>query len=156
MFLHTWCWQGLCKLGSCATFALNSHWAELPQARKALHLWAQASVVSNSLQPCRLRPGRLLCKGGGFSRQEYWSVWANTGCHTLLEHYISCCPSHQLPWVAWCWPEPLRPKQLHHLHTWPSQGQTKSSRAVSGVNPSGQSTCRGGNKTISETQEQCG
>ena len=21
-------------------------------------------------------------------------------------------------------PEPLRPKQLHHLHTWPSQGQT--------------------------------
>ena len=22
-------------------------------------------------------------------------------------------------------PEPLRPKQLHHLHTWPSQGQTQ-------------------------------
>ena len=22
--------------------------------------------------------------GGGFSRQEYWSVLANTGCHTLL------------------------------------------------------------------------
>ena len=35
----------------------------------------------------------------GFSRQEYCSVLANTGCHTLLEHYISCCPSHQLPWV---------------------------------------------------------
>ena len=31
------------------------------------------------------------------SRQEYWSILANTGCHTLLEHYISCCPSHQLP-----------------------------------------------------------
>ena len=37
--------------------------------------------------------------GTGFSRQEYWSVWVNTGCHILLEHYISCCPSHQLPWV---------------------------------------------------------
>ena len=36
---------------------------------------------------------------GGFSRQEYWSVLANTGCHMLLEHYISCCPSHQLPQV---------------------------------------------------------
>ena len=35
----------------------------------------------------------------GFSRQEYWSVLSNTGCHTLLEHYISCCSSHQLPWV---------------------------------------------------------
>ena len=22
-------------------------------------------------------------------------------------------------------PEPIRPKKLHHLHTWPSQGQTQ-------------------------------
>ena len=36
---------------------------------------------------------------GGFSRQEYWSILANTGCHTLLEHYISCSPSRQCPWV---------------------------------------------------------
>ena len=57
------------------------------------------SVISNSLQPHRLWPAWLLCQGGGFSRQEHWSVLANTGCCTLLEHYISCCPSHQLPWV---------------------------------------------------------
>ena len=24
-------------------------------------------------------------EGQGFSRQEYWSILANTGCHTLLE-----------------------------------------------------------------------
>ena len=43
----------------------------------------------------------------GFSRQEYWNrlwfpspVLASTGCHTLLEHYIPCCPSCQLPWVS--------------------------------------------------------
>ena len=30
------------------------------------------SVVSSSLQPCRLKPARLLCPWG-FSRQEYWS-----------------------------------------------------------------------------------
>ena len=35
----------------------------------------------------------------GFSRQEYWSILANTGCHTLLEHYISYFPSRQFPWV---------------------------------------------------------
>ena len=58
-----------------------------------------ASVVSNSLWPCRVWPARLLCQGGGFSRQEYWSILANTGCQTLLELYISCIPSHQLPWV---------------------------------------------------------
>ena len=90
-----------------------------PQAKQLYHLHAQlslgqrwhrqkkscpyvhrvASVVSHSLRPCELWPARLLCQGGGFSRQEYWSVWDNTGCHTLLEHYISCCPSHQLPRV---------------------------------------------------------
>ena len=37
--------------------------------------------------------------GRGLSRQEYWSVLDKTGCHTLLEHSISCCLSHQLPWV---------------------------------------------------------
>jgi len=56
-------------------------------------------IVSNFLQPCRLWPADLLCQEGGFSRQDCWSVLANTGCHTLLEHYISCCPSHKLPWV---------------------------------------------------------
>ena len=58
-----------------------------------------ASVVSYSLRPCGLWLARLLCQGVGFTKQEYWSVLANTGCHTLLEHCISCCPSHQLPWV---------------------------------------------------------
>ena len=50
-----------------------------------------------SLPPCRLWPVRLLNHGGGLSRQEYWNLLANTGCHTLLEHYISCCPNRQLP-----------------------------------------------------------
>jgi len=52
-----------------------------------------ASVVSYSLRPCGLWLARLLCQGVGFTKQEYWSVLANTGCHTLLEHSISCCPS---------------------------------------------------------------
>ena len=56
-----------------------------------------ALVVSDSLRPCRLWPTRLLHQEGEFSRQEYWSVLANTGCHTLLEQYSSCCPSCQLP-----------------------------------------------------------
>ena len=55
-----------------------------------------ASVMFDSLQPGRLWPARLLCQRGWFSRQEYRSILANTGCHTLLEHYISCCPSCQL------------------------------------------------------------
>jgi len=75
--------------------------AELPQAKKKSCIYAHraTSVVSNSFWPCRLWPARLLCQGGRFSRQEYWSILANTGCHTLLESCISCCPKHQLPWI---------------------------------------------------------
>ena len=32
-------------------------------------------------------------------------------------------------------PEPLRPKQLHHLHTWPSQGQTQALQGSPGRKP---------------------
>ena len=67
------------------------------QKQSCIYMHRVTSVESSSLQPCRLGPARLLCQGGGFSREDYWSVLANTGCHTLLEHYISCHPSHQLP-----------------------------------------------------------
>ena len=91
MSLHTWCRQGPRKPSSCANFMLNPHWEELPQGEKksCVYVHRVNSVVSDSMPPCRLWPARLLCQGRGFSRQEYWSVLANTGCHTLLEHYIS-------------------------------------------------------------------
>ena len=50
-----------------------------------------------TLRLCGLWPARLLCQGGEFSRQEYWSVLANAGCHTLLEHYTSYSPSCHYP-----------------------------------------------------------
>ena len=74
--------------------------AELPQARKScVYTHRVTSVMCSSLLPCKLWAARHLSGRRGFSRQEYWSVLANTGCHTLLEHCISCCPSSQLPWV---------------------------------------------------------
>ena len=35
----------------------------------------------------------------GFSRQAYWSILANTGCHSFWSTIISCCPSLHLSWV---------------------------------------------------------
>ena len=87
-----------------------------PQAKQLYHLQAQPSLE----QSCHRQKNvfRLGTQGhfdcvqpfetlwtvacqaslsGGFSRQEYCNVLTNTGCHTPLEHYISCCPSHQLP-----------------------------------------------------------
>ena len=85
------------------------------QAKQLCHLHAQPSlgqschrqkkfciyplrvnlVVSNSVTLWTVACQASLSVG--FSRQKYCSVLANTGCHTLLEHYISCCPSCQLP-----------------------------------------------------------
>ena len=88
------------KRSSCTTFTLNFHWGRAATGKKVLCLCVQGRFGSvDSLWPCRLWPARLLCQGGGFSRQKYWSVLAITCCHTLLEHCISCCPSCQLPWV---------------------------------------------------------
>ena len=96
MSRRTWHCQGPCKQSGCKPLA----GAELPQAKKVLRLSHTVTfVVYDSLWPCRLWPARLLCQGGGLSRQEYWSILTNTGCQSLLEHYISCCPSCQLPWV---------------------------------------------------------
>ena len=113
--------------------------------------------MSNSLQPCRLWPARLLCRGaGGFCRQEYWSILANTGCHSLLEHYISCCPSCQPPQSTWCCQNPCKPSSCTTSTPGPHRGRPKSSRAALGAIPKGQPTCRGGNKTTSKNQGHCG
>ena len=92
------------------------------QKKSCIYAHRVTSVMSNSLQPCGLWPARIL--SSGFSRQEYWSVLANTGCDTFLEHYISCTLAANSPEYL-VLPKTLKPKQLHHLHTWPSLGQTQ-------------------------------
>jgi len=127
MPLHTWHCQGPWKPSSCATFMLTSHWGRAATGKKKSCISAHrvTLVVSDSLPPCRLWPVRLLNHGGGLSRQEYWNLLANTGCHTLLEHYISCCPNRQLPWVPRAARTPATQAAAHHCHTWPSQVQTQ-------------------------------
>ena len=71
---------------------------------------------------------------GEFSRQEYWSLLANTGCHTLLEHYISCCSSCQIPW---CCQNPCDPSSCTASTPGPHKRKLRSSRAASEANPSG-------------------
>jgi len=83
----------LCHLHTQLSLGQSCH----RQKKSCIYTRRVALIMSNSLRSYRLWPARLLCQGEGFSRQEYWSVLANTGCHTLLEHYISWHPSHQLP-----------------------------------------------------------
>ena len=79
---------------------------------------------------------------GMFSRQEYWRVLTNTGCHILLEHYIFYYPSRQPPWVPGAARTPATQAAAPPPHL-----------ALTGANPTGRPTCRGGNKTTIETQD---
>jgi len=156
MSLHTWHHQGPHKPSSCATVMLNSHWSRATTGKKKSCASAAGSLQQcPTLRPCRLWPARLLCQGGGFSRQEYWSVLANTGCHTLIEHYISCCPSCQFPWV----PGAARTSVTQAAAPPPHLALTGADPSPPGqpqeLNPSEWPTCRGGNKATIETQGQC-
>ena len=111
----------LCHLHTQISLGQSCHM----QKMSCIYACRVTSVVSNSLWPCRLWPARLLYQGGVFSRQEYWSILANFGCHTLVEHYISCCPSRQLPGVPGAARTPVTIAVAPPLHL-----------ALTGANPS--------------------
>ena len=137
---------------SCSIFAGT----ELPQAKKKVLGLYTCSRFSHVQLVATL--WTVACQASlseGFSRQDYWSVLANTGCHTLLDHYISCCPSCQLPWVPGADISLCDPSSYATFIPGPNGDKPKSSRAASGANPSGRPTGRGGNKTTIETQGQC-
>ena len=123
--------QGPHKPSICATFTLNSQWGGAATGKKSL-----ASVLTGSLWLCLTLCDAVDCALPGFSVREgglqprilvaipFWS--------TIFPAALASNSPEDLEL-----PEPPQPKQLHHLHTWPSRGQTKSSRAASGANPSG-------------------
>ena len=123
---HTWCCQGPYKSNSCTTFTLNSHWGRVATGKKRL-----ASVRAGSLQSCPALCDPVDCGLPGFSVRERCSPDKNPGAYwpilvtipfwsTVFPAALATnSPEHLVL------PEPLRLKQLHHLHTWPSQGQTQ-------------------------------
>ena len=94
--LSSWCRQGSRKPGSCATVTSTLTGAELPQEKGLVSMHAGSLWSCLTLCDPVDWPATLLSEKG-FSRQGYWSVMVSPGCHTLLEHSISCCPSRQPP-----------------------------------------------------------
>ena len=131
----------LCQLHAQPPLGQSCH----RQKMSCVYACRVASVVSTVCGPLRLFvalcdslcPARLLCQGGGFFRQEYWVVLANICCHTLLEHYISCCPSCQPPLSTWCCQNPCDPSSCTTSPSGLHRGKPKSSKADTGANPSG-------------------
>jgi len=137
MCLNTWHHQSPHNQSSCTTFTLNPHWG------RAYHWQILCLCIQDHSGRVQLfvTLWTVACQAslpGGFSTQEYWSVLASTGCHSLLEHFISCCPSRQLPLSTWCCQNPCDPSTTSTLG--PHWSRPMSSRAPSGANSSGQPT----------------
>ena len=124
--------------------------AELPQAKISL-----ASTHAGSLRSCPTLCDPVVCGLPGFSVREgdlqprilvaipFWS--------TIFPAALASNSPEDLEL-----PEPLQPNQLHHLHTWPSQGQTQVLQGSLRSKPQWMTQCRDRNKTTIETQRQYG
>ena len=62
-------WLRLCASNAGGAVLTPGSETKIPHALRAV---LSHSVMSDSLQPCGLKPAKLLCPWG-FSRQEYWS-----------------------------------------------------------------------------------
>ena len=116
----------LARPSSCATFTLNSHQGRAATGRRIL-----ASVHAGSLRWSPTLCDPVDCGLPGFSVREGGSPGRNTGAYwpilVAIPFWSTIFPaalaSNPLEYLML--PEPLQPKQLHHCHTWPSQGQTQ-------------------------------
>ena len=70
---------------SCATFVVNPYGQNCHWWRKILRLCVEGCFGHVQLFATMWTEACQSSLSKGFSRQEYWSVLANTGCHTLLE-----------------------------------------------------------------------
>ena len=102
--------------------------------KKVLHLYMQGCLSRVQLFGTLWT---VVCQASvseGFSRQEYGSVLANTGCHTLLYFLLPYPPT---PLSNWCCQNPYDPNSCTTSTPSPHHSKPKSSRAASGANPSG-------------------
>ena len=129
MSLHTWRHQGPHKPSSYTAFMLNSHWGRAATGKKKKK--SLVFMCAGSLLFCLIICGPVDCGLPGFSVRG-GSPGKNTGAYwpilvaipfwsTIFPAALAANPPKYLEL-----PEPLQRKQLHHLHTWPSQGHTQA------------------------------
>ena len=99
MSRHTWHHQGPHKPSSCATVRLNSHWSRAATGKKSLVPLQQGHFSSVRLCDSQTVACQASPSGRGLLQARVLERIGQYCCHTLIEHYISCCPSCQLPCV---------------------------------------------------------
>ena len=118
--------QGPHKPSSCTTFMLKPQRDRAATGKRSL-----ASMPTGSLRSCPTLCCPVDCGLPGFSVRERCSPDKNPGAYwpilVTIPFWSTVFPAalatNSPEYLEL--PEPLQPKQLHHLHTWPSQGQTQ-------------------------------
>ena len=136
---------------------LNSHWGRTATSKKVLHLCKQSHFSSiqifTSLHTvaCHAsRSGRAVMEARILECIcQYWMSYHSKALYFLLPYLPN-------PLKTCCCQNSCDPSSFNLATPGPHRGKPKSSRADSGANPSGQPTCRGGNKTTVETQGEHG
>ena len=151
--LHTGHHQGPYKPSSCTTFMPNPHWGQSYHSQKVLclstqgcfgHVWIFVTLWTVACQDSLLGRGVLQAR----ILEPIGQCWLPYPSRALYAALATNSPDYLVL------PEPPWPKQLHHLHTWPSLGPCLQGSLR--ANPSGRPTCRSGNKTTTGTQGECG
>ena len=115
-----------------------------PQAKQLHHLHTQLSLGQSchrqkifactragSLRSCPTLCDPVDCGLSGFSvrrgspgknTEAYWPILVAISFSSTI--FPAALAANTPEYLVLS--EPLRPKQLHHLHTWPSQGQTQA------------------------------
>ena len=136
--LNTWRHQGPHKPSSCTTFTLNSPWGRAAtdqKKKKVLSLCMQgrfSPVLSDSLQPCRLWPARLLCQRGvspGKNTGVYCPVLVAIPFSLQFSSVAQSCPT-------FCDPMNRSTPGLPVHHQLPELTQTHVYRVDEAVQPS--------------------
>ena len=110
----------------CATFTLSSPWGSAATGRKVMPLCKQGLFGHVQFFVTLLTVAcQASLSGRGFSRQEDWGILSNAGCHTLLEHCISRCPSRRQAPEDVVLPETLRPSSCTTSTPGPHRGRPK-------------------------------
>ena len=154
MSLHTWRRQGPREPSSCSTF-MHSHRGRAAAGKRRL-----APTHAGPLQSCPVLCNPVDCGlqaslSGGSPGKNTGADWPVPVAIPSGALYI-LLPRPPTPLRTWCGQNPCDPSSCPTSPPGPHRGGPKSPRATSGANPSGPPTCRGGDKTKTETQGQCG
>ena len=154
MSLHTWRCQVPRSQAAASPSCSTLNWGRAATGKESLsvqgHLGCSQLFVTLWTVACQASLSGGVLRARILERiGQCWSPYPSRALYFLL-------PWPSTPLRTWSCQNPCGPSSCTTSTPGPHRGKPKASRAASGASPSGRPTCRGGDKTTSETQGWCG